>query len=132
MTVLDASAAIDLLLDAPPFATEIRERVLAARDDLHAPHLLDVEVGQVLRRFVLGGRVRVDRAERALDRLGQLRIIRYPHLRLLPRALELRRNLTAYDGVYVALAEALGTPLLTRDARLAHGARRLVEVTLVA
>jgi predicted nucleic acid-binding protein len=132
VTVLDASAAIDLLLDAPPFATEVRERVVAARDDLHAPHLLDVEVAQVLRRFVLGGGIPVDRAERALERLGQLRINRYPHLRLLPRALELRRNLTAYDGVYVALAEALGASLLTRDARLARAARRFVEVTLVA
>ncbi len=128
MTVLDASAAIDLLLDAPPFATRIREHVLAAGAGMHAPHLLDVEVAQVLRRFVLAGIIRIDRAERAIDRLGELPITRYPHLRLLPRALELRRNLTAYDATYVALAEALEVPLLTRDAGMARSARRLVEV----
>lgn len=128
MTVLDASAAVDLLLGAPPFAQAVEEQVLAARGGLHAPHLLDVEVAQVLRRFVLAGVLRQERAERAIERLGELSITRYPHLRLLPRAFELRRNLTAYDAVNVALAEALDVPLLTRDAGLARSARRLVRV----
>jgi predicted nucleic acid-binding protein len=128
VTVLDASAAVDLLLDAPPFATRIREHLLAAAAGMHAPHLLDAEVAQVLRRFVLAGVLRSDRAERAVERLGQLPITRYPHLALVQRALELRRNLTAYDAIYVALAEALGVPLLTRDAGIARSARRLIEV----
>jgi len=126
--VIDASAAVDLLLNAPPYADSIEERVRVRGGDLQAPHLIDAEVGQVLRRFVLSGALRLERAESAIGRLGQLRITRYPHLGLLHRAMQLRRNLTVYDALYVALAEALDAPLLTRDAGIARSAGRLVKV----
>jgi predicted nucleic acid-binding protein len=67
---------------------------------------------------VRSGFIRVHRAERALHRLRLLSMARYEHTRLLERAFELRRNVTVYDGLYLALAEALGIPLLTKDAAL--------------
>jgi len=127
--VLDGSAVVDLLLDVRPQADRIRQEVLGG--DLHAPHLLDVEVGQVLRRFVLAGALSEARARRAVEHLGWLPITRYPHHGFLERALGLLRNLTVYDAVYVALAEALDAPLLTRDAKLARAARHRVAVRLV-
>jgi predicted nucleic acid-binding protein len=91
---------------------------------------MDVEVTQVLRRFVARGEIEPERARQALEDLADLPLQRYAHDVLLPRVWELRQNLTAYDAVYVALAEVLDAPLLTRDARIlrapGHGAR--VEV----
>lgn len=131
MIVLDASAVVDLLLDVSPHADRIRQEVLASEGDLHAPHLLDVEVGQVLRRFVLAGVLSEARARRAVEHLGWLPITRYPHHGFLDRAIGRFRNLTVYDAVYVVLAEALGAPLLTRDAKLARAARHRIAVRLV-
>ena len=119
MIVIDASAAVDLLLDVVPVSAVIADHVRMHGGQLHAPHLLDAEVGQVLRRNLLRGRLSEERARRALDHLAQLPIIRYPHLPFLPRAMDLRANLTVYDALYVALAEALGAPLLTRDEAIA-------------
>ncbi len=129
MIVADASAVLELLLgtDAAP---RVAARLLDASETLHAPHLLDVEVTQVLRRYAISGGLDARRGERALADLLDLPLRRHPHTVLLRRAWELRRSISAYDAVYVALAEALGAPLVTRDARLAraHGHRARVEL----
>jgi predicted nucleic acid-binding protein len=130
MIVLDASVVVDLLLDRPPAAAEIRARIMADPDIPAAPALLDAEVGQVLRRFVLAGVMTVERAAGALDDLFDLSLHRYPLTQLIHRAFELRDNTTFYDALYLTLAEALRAPLLTRDAALAtvpgHRARVVV------
>lgn len=131
MIVLDASAAVDLVLDTSPHAAAIATHLLDHVGDVHAPHLLDAEVGQVLRRHILRRELRPRRAEEAIEFLRDLGMIRYAHLRLLSRALELPRNFTVYDGLYVALAETLEAPLLTRDSALARSARRYIEVVHV-
>lgn len=126
--MLDASAAIELLLGTPA-GRWVAARIAPADRALHAPHLLDVEVAQVLRRFVAGGAVGADRASEALDDLDRLPIQRWEHRLFLPRIWALRANLTAYDAAYVALAEGLGATLLTTDQRLARGVHRArVEV----
>ena len=125
MIVVDASAIVEVLLDMPA-AAAAEEAVFGAGRALHAPHLLDLEVAQVTRRFSRRGEVSDERGEAALAVLGALAIARHDHGPLLPRIWELRHAMTAYDAAYVALAEALGAPLVTRDAKLAaargHGA----------
>lgn len=97
---------------------------------LHAPHLLDVEVTQVLRWLERAGTLATSRAEEARDDLHALRLVLHDHRPLLDRVWHLRHNLSAYDGLYVALAEALEAPLVTTDGRLAeapgHGAEVVV------
>jgi predicted nucleic acid-binding protein len=130
MIVVDASALLEALLRTP--AAEAVERWLFdARQTLHAPHLLDVEVAQVMRRYTASGAIDAERGRTALADLADLPLRRYPHDFLLPRVWELRNNLTAYDAVYVALAEALDAPLLTRDQRLATAAGHHAKVELV-
>lgn len=125
MIVIDASAALEILLQTPA-APSIEMRILNPGETLHAPHLIDVEVAQVLRRYAISKTIDAQRCRMALDDWLQFPVIRYAHDHLLPRAWALRANMTAYDAVYVALAEALGAPLLTHDSRLAgapaHGA----------
>jgi predicted nucleic acid-binding protein len=116
--VLDASAAIDWLLQTA-VGQRIEQRIYSHNESLHAPHLLDLEVAQVLRRLVREGAVSAHRAAQAIEDLLDLRITRYPHFFLLPRIWLLRHNLSAYDAAYVALAERLGARLITRDSRLA-------------
>ena len=118
MIVLDASAAIDWLLQTAS-GQRIETRIYSQNESLHAPHLLDLEVVQVLRRLAREGVISSHRADQAIDDLLDLRLTRYPHFVLLPRIWQLRQNLSAYDAAYVALAERLGARLLTRDARLA-------------
>ena len=129
MIVLDASVVLEVLLRMPA-GVALEERLLEPEESLHVPHLVDVEVAQVLRRYALAGEVEAGRCRAALDDLAGLPLTRYPHDFLMSRVWDLRGNLSAYDAVYVALAEALDAPLLTRDRRLAnapgHGAR--VEV----
>lgn len=130
MIVIDASALLEALLRTPA-AREVEKWLFDPGQTLHAPHLLDVEVAQVIRRYAAIGEIDSERGRAALDDLADFPLHRYPHDFLLPRVWELRNNLTAYDAVYVALAEALDALLLTRDRRLAaapgHGARiRLV------
>ncbi len=112
--VLDASVVVDLLLDREPYSSEIARQLRRARV-LTAPHLLDVEVTQVLRRFMLKGELTPHRAQQAIQDLLDLPIQRYPHSQLMQRAFQLADNLTIYDAVYVVLAEVLGATLLTRD-----------------
>ena len=87
---------------------------------LHAPHLIDLEIAQVLRRYCMSNEIRAERAEEALADLEILGIYRHSHDLLLPRVWQLRHNVTAYDAAYLALAEALSAPLLTADRRLAR------------
>jgi predicted nucleic acid-binding protein len=116
--VLDASVLIELLLRTDA-SESFADRILAPRESLHAPHLVDVEVAQVLRRYERAGSLSQGRCREALHDLADFPMTRYPHDVLLDRAWELRRNLTVYDAVYVALAEALDAPLLTRDQGIA-------------
>ena len=118
MIVLDASATVDWLLQTTA-GQHIERRIYSARESLHAPHLLDLEVAQVLRRLVREGTVPANRADEAVRDLLDLRLTRYPHFMLLPRVWQLRHNFSAYDAAYVGLAEKLGAPLITRDGRLA-------------
>jgi predicted nucleic acid-binding protein len=128
--VLDASAVVDLLASATA-SQDLHDRVLGD-DDRHAPHLLDVEVAQALRGLVAGGALSDDRASDARADAAMLPIVRYPHLPLVERAWELRANLSVYDGVYVALAELLGAPLVTCDRRLAGIAGHTATVEVFA
>jgi predicted nucleic acid-binding protein len=115
--VIDASSAIDLLLEIEPHAGSIA-RLIAGEGPLAAPHLLDAEVGQVLRRLVISRALSAPRARDALDDLAALPIQRFAHGPLLARAFELRQNTTIYDALYLVLAEGLRAPLLTRDRAL--------------
>lgn len=130
MIVIDASAVIEVLLQTPA-ARGIEGRIFAGRESLHAPHLLDVEVAQVLRRYSAVGEMDPARAEQGLRYLADLPMIRHPHTFLLGRIWELRHNFTAYDAVYVALAEALSAPLVTRDQRLARASGHQARIELL-
>lgn len=129
MIVVDASAMIDVLLRGAG-AERIEERLFSG-ESLHAPHLLDIEVAQVLRRYQLAGDLDEARGEVALDLHRDFSIQRYPHHLFLSRVWALRRNATAYDAVYLALAEALGATLLTRDRRLSSVPGCVAEVEIV-
>ncbi len=117
MIVLDASAVLELLLITDK-GGRVAQRIGAPEETLHAPHLIDLEVAQVLRRYVNRRQLDEVRAAEALGDLRDLDLSRYPHDVLLGRIWELRHNASAYDAAYVALAEALDAPLLTSDARL--------------
>jgi predicted nucleic acid-binding protein len=126
--VLDASAAIDWLLQTA-VGQQIEKRIYARGETLHAPHLLDLEVAQVMRRLVREKSITAQRADQALEDLLSVRLTRYPHFVFLPEVWRLRNNLSAYDAAYVVLAERLGAALITRDARLASATRAVtVEV----
>lgn len=129
MIVTDASAILELLLRTPG-ADAIQARVFRRRETMHAPALLDLEVAQVLRRYVSRREIAPGRARAALDLLLGFPMERYTHEPLLVRIWELRENLSASDAAYVALAEGLRAPLLTCDARLANapGIRTAVEL----
>jgi len=114
MIVVDASAITELLLQTE-LGHQVERRIYRDDDDVHAPHLLDVEVLSALRRLVRAGEVVAKRAEEAIEDLGLLRIIRHGHVDLATRAWELRQNFTAYDAVYLALAESLHATVVTCD-----------------
>ncbi len=130
MIVVDASAVVDVLLRVPT-ADNIANRLLRSGETLHAPHLLDLEVTQVLRRHEARRQAEPVRCQEALDDLAQIRLVRHPHNVLLGRIWELRNNLSAYDAAYVALAEMLEVPLLTRDRRLAGSTGHSARIDLV-
>ena len=130
MIVLDASVVVELLLDT----TTGRRVALLVGDAaiaLHVPHLLDVEVVSALRRLVRDGSLDHEDAEAAIGDLMALDLQRHSHEALLERAWALRANVTTYDAVYVALAEALNATLLTCDSKLARAPGSEVRVELI-
>lgn len=127
MIVLDASAAVEWLLQTPA-GERIEERIFSRQATLHSVHLLDVEFSQVLRRLVRERALTLRRADEAIHDLAALRITRYAPVLLLPQIWRLRQNLSAYDASYVALAEELHAPLITRDRRLAAAPGHSAEV----
>lgn len=130
MIVLDASAAIEWLFQSAA-GVKIDRRIFSISESLHAPHLLDVEVIQVLRRYARDKTITAQRGQEALEDLADLPLHRYPHDFLTPRVWELRATLTAYDAVYVALAELLDAPLLTCDGRIASAPGHHAKIEVV-
>jgi predicted nucleic acid-binding protein len=125
---VDASAILEVLLQTPA-ARRVSRVLFAASQTLHAPHLIDLEIAQVLRRYVRSAILSADRGAEALSDFLDLPLTRYPHFVLLSRVWQMRHNLTAYDAAYLALAEALDAPLITRDRALARtGSRARVEL----
>lgn len=115
MIVVDASAIVDLTAVRRHSALWERLR----EGDLHAPHLIDVELTSALRGLVARGTLTDSEAMRVRADAAAVAVTRYPHELLLDRAWELRHVVSVDDGVYVALAELLTAPLVTCDRRLA-------------
>ena len=130
MIVVDASAVLECLLQRPA-AAGVRERLFAKGETLHAPHLLDLEVAQGLRRYSLLGEIAGEHGHQALQFLLDLPLTRHPHDPFLLRIWALRHNVTAYDAAYVALAEALDAPLLTCDKALASVTGHTARIELI-
>lgn len=130
MIVVDASAVAEVVLRRPA-AAAVEHRIHDMRESLHAPHLIDVEVANVVRRYATRGEISGERGPEVLDDLIDFPIHRHPHLSLLHRIWELRHNLSAYDAAYVALAEALEAPLVTRDRRLAASSGHRARIELL-
>jgi predicted nucleic acid-binding protein len=128
--VIDASALLEILLQTDR-AEALMRRALTAGERMHAPHLIDIEVSHVLRRLVQHRELTKARAEHAFEDLALLLIERHGHQALLPRIWQLRETLTAYDGAYVALGEALGAPILTCDAKLARAGGHYAQMELI-
>jgi len=123
LIVVDASPVVELLLRTPA-APSIQARMFDSHRELHAPHLIDIEVTQVLRRYVLAGELDAEHGQTLVADLALFPLQRHPHHFLLRRVCDLRNNLSAYDATYLALAEALDAALLTDDKRLVAAARR--------
>ena len=118
MLVVDTSAVLAALASRPPEPTLLQR--LADDGDLHAPHLIDIEILNALRGLVRSGQLSQDRAQDVRTDVADLAITRYGHQPLADRIWALRHNLTASDAAFVALADALEVPLVTCDARLAN------------
>jgi len=130
LIVVDSSAVLEVLLRSQT-GLEIEKRIFSPQETLYAPHLLDLEVAQVLRRYCASGEMDAERGREAVRDLADIPINRYPHDVFLPRIWELRPNMTAYDAAYVALAETLPAPLLTRDTRLASAPGHAAIIELI-
>lgn len=131
MIVVDASALLETLLQTDR-AARLMERMFDPITSLHAPCLVDIEVIHAFRRLVQRKDITVVRAEEGLSDFAQLPIERHSHQALTRRIWQLRDSMTAYDGAYVALAEALDAPLLTCDAKLAHAHGHRAKIDLIA
>ena len=116
--VLDASGAVEFLLNTSS-GKRLAARLVDETEVVHVPHLIDLEIAQVLRRYTRHGTLNARMGMLALDRWRSLDVQRYAHEPFLDRIWELRNNVTVYDAVYVALAEALSTVLFTGDRKLA-------------
>jgi predicted nucleic acid-binding protein len=117
--VLDASAIFELVTRTAR-GSVVARRIADPEVALHAPHLVDLEVVQTLRRYERSAELDEGQAAEALRAFMDLDLERHEHAPLLARVWHLRENLTAYDAAYVALAEALDAKLVTCDARLAR------------
>jgi predicted nucleic acid-binding protein len=124
--VVDTSAVLAALAERTPDGALVQR--LAEDGDLHAPHLIDIEILQALRGLVRGGKLSADRADDVRTDVAALTITRYGHEPLADRVWALRDNLTAYDAAFIALSEALDVPLITCDARLAAAPGIVVEL----
>lgn len=131
MIVVDASAMLEFLLQTA-LGARVEARVFGDSDELHTPHLLDVEVTQALRRLVRMGEVSAPRAAEALEDLADIDLHRHAHFDVLARAWALRENVTAYDAMYVVLAEAIDAPLVTCDEPLSKAPGHRAEIVLIA
>jgi len=129
MIVIDASVAVEILIRTPA-SVKFAERVI--NDDVHVPHLIDVEVASAVRRLLQAGAVGVGVAQEAMAGLHDWPIIRHEHTALLPRIWELRDSVSAHDAGYVALAEALKVPLFTLDAKLSRAHGHSAKITLLS
>ncbi|MGD0772849.1 MAG: type II toxin-antitoxin system VapC family toxin [Candidatus Solibacter sp.] len=127
MIVLDASVVVELLTNGA-LADSLRRDLAGRTDSFIAPHLLDVEVVSALRNLVAGQRIDAYRSEQFLTGLAALPVMRCAHTPLLARIWELRRNFTAYDATYIALAEATDSVLYTSDEKLSRGHRARVAL----
>jgi len=129
MIVVDASALLEFLLQTS-LGARVEARLFGEENELHAPHLVDVEIARGLRRLVRTGDVSSGRAGEAIADLTDLDLYRHAHVDLLDRAWKLRENISAYDAMYVALAEAIKAPIVTCDSPLAKapGHRARIEV----
>ena len=125
MIVLDASATVEMLLGTP-VGHAVRRRTRSRQ--ANAPHLMAVEVAQGFRTLASRGAVTDDMARVCLRDFTELPVRRWPHEPFLARAWELRADVTVYDAMYLALAEALEVPLVTTDARLARSTGHHVSV----
>jgi predicted nucleic acid-binding protein len=123
--VLDASIVVELLVNGP-LSERLRAEMTLSDQSFIVPHLLDVEVISALRSLVAGQKIEAKRIGEFLERLELLPAERYSHSPLLSRVWELRQNFTAYDAIYIALAERMGALLYTCDAKLAKGHRARV------
>ena len=130
MIVVDASALAGFLLQTS-LGDRVEARLFRDGDEFHAPHLIDVEVAQALRRLVRTGEVPAGRAEEVIADLADFDLRRHSHVDLLGRTWELRDNLTSYDAMYVALAEALASPLVTCDGPLGSAPGHTVRVEVI-
>lgn len=130
MIVVDASALLEFLLQTP-IGVRVEDRIFRDAGELHAPHLVDVEVVQGLRRLVRMGEVSSGRADEAIVDLADLDLHRHPHVDLLGRAWKLRDNVSAYDAMYVALAEAIDATIVTCDRPLAKAAGRGTRIEAI-
>jgi predicted nucleic acid-binding protein len=119
MPVVDASVLVELLCETDQ-AEAVEERLVTEEHSLWAPHLVDAEVGQALRRAVRLGRMDAEEAGEAIWQIEELSIRRVEHELLVHVAWDLRDNFSFYDGLYLALALMLDEPLLTFDARMAR------------
>lgn len=129
MIVLDSAAVVDALT-AVAGSEQLRDRL--RDEELHAPDLLDFEIVSVLRGMTLGGHLSPSRAGDLLSDFDDLPVCRWPAPdSLRRRAFQLRNNLSGYDAAYVALAESLVCPLLTRDARLARSCGHDVRIEVL-
>jgi len=128
--VLDASALVELILSTAT-GQLVAARIADPAEGLHAPHLADVEVIQALRRYAREGAIDAADAAFALDQFLALDLQRHAHEPLLELVWKLRENLTAYDAVYVALAEALDAELLTCDGALSRASGLAGRAVLV-
>jgi predicted nucleic acid-binding protein len=131
LIVIDASALLETLLQTS-LAGRLMERMFEPAASLHAPHLLDIEVTHAFRRMVQRKDITAARAEQGIADSSQLHIERHGHQALIARIWQLRESMSAYDGAYVALAEALDAPLLTSDVRLAHAHGHRARIDLIA
>ena len=131
IAVLDASVVIELVLGTRTGA-KLRRRLADPRISLHSPELVDLEVLNALRRFMRSDRVAPYRVAAAVERLDDLDLRRHRHRPMLRRIWSWRAHLTTYDAAYVALAEVLGAPLLTTDARMANAPGLTVPIEVFA